>query len=78
MEGDIMSMPQSQSQYDDKEDNEDDEDFGLKFKLTTFPANHFGPNFDEDVLLSKDDFPSHNLMAKNTKKLYHFFYFFYN
>ena len=67
MEGDIMSMPQSQSQYDDKEDNEDDEDFGLKFKLTTFPANHFGPNFDEDVLLSKDDFPSHNLWRKTPK-----------
>ena len=64
IKGDIMSISQSQSQSDDKEDNEDDEDIGLKFKLTTFPANHFGPNFDEDVLLSKEDFPSHNLMAK--------------
>jgi len=67
----MISM--TKSQCEEEKDNADEEDFGLKFKLTTFPANHFGPNFDEDVLLSKEDFPSLNLMTIQFQKARLFF-----
>lgn len=29
-----------------------------KLKLSVFPATHFGPTVDEDILVNKEDFPA--------------------
>jgi hypothetical protein len=33
-------------------------DPGRKCKLSVFPHNHFGPGIDEDLFLTRDDFPA--------------------
>jgi hypothetical protein len=30
---------------------------GRRIKLSHFPAKHFGPKIDEEIILNKDEFP---------------------